>query len=68
MTKDAKQNADAIDSNSDRNVGSGEVSVGNKSLEPPKRPWSNAQIAAFEKARAKRTENLSKLEENEKHC
>ena len=46
-------------------LGSSEVSVGNDSLEAPKRPRSAAQIAAFEKARAKRAENLSKLAGND---
>ncbi len=58
MTKDVKQNSDAVDSNSDSVVGDGAVSMGNDSLEAPKRPRSAAQIAAFEKARAKRAENL----------
>lgn len=64
MKKDVEQASDAVDSNSDSVVGDGEVSVGNDSLEAPKRPRSAAQIAAFEKARAKRAENLSKLSEN----
>lgn len=65
MTKDVEQNGDAVDSSSDSVVGGGEVSVGNDSLEAPKRPRSAAQIAAFEKARAKRAENLSKLAGND---
>ncbi len=64
MTKDVENNSDAVDSNSDSVVGDGTVSVGNDSLEAPKRPLSAAQIAAFERARAKRAENLSKLSEN----
>ncbi len=64
MTKDVEKNSDAVDSNSHSVVGDGEVSVGNDSLEAPKRPRSAAQIAAFEKARAKHADNLSKLSEN----
>jgi hypothetical protein len=64
MTKDVEQNSDAIDYNSDSVVGDGAVSVGKDSLEAAKKPRSAAQIAAFEKARAKRAENLSKLSEN----
>ena len=65
MTKDVEHDGDAADSSSDSVVGGGDVSVGKDSgLEAPKRPRSAAQIAAFEKARAKRAENLSKLSEN----
>ena len=64
MTKDVEQNSDAIDSNSDSVVGDRAVSVGNDSLEAPKRPRSAARIAAFEKARANQAEKLSKLSEN----
>jgi hypothetical protein len=35
MTKDVEQTADAIDSNSDGNVGGEEISVGSGSLEAP---------------------------------
>ena len=45
-------------------LGTGGGSVGNDSLEAPKRPRSAAQIAAFEKARAKHTNNLTKISEN----
>ena len=41
-----------------------EVSMGNDSLEAPKRPRSKAPIIAFEKARANIAENLSKRTEN----
>jgi hypothetical protein len=65
MTKDVEHDGDAADFSSDSVVGGGDVSVGKDSgLEAPKRPRSAAQIAAFEKARAKRAENLSKLSEN----
>ena len=64
MTKDVEKNSDAVDYNSYSVVGDGEDSVGNDSLEAPKRPRSASQIAAFEKAKAKRAENLSKLSEN----
>ena len=64
MTKDVEQNSNAVDFNSDSVVGDGAVYVGNDGLEAPERPRSGAQIAAFEKARAKRAENLSKLSEN----
>ena len=64
MTKDIEQNSDAIDSISDSVVRDGEISVGNDSLEAPKRPRSAAHIAVFKKTRAKRAENLSKLSEN----
>ncbi len=66
MANDVKQNGDAVDSCSDSVVGGGEVSVGNSSLEVPKRPRSAAQIAAFEKTRARSAENLSKLAKNDK--
>ena len=35
------------------------ISVGNSELEAPRKPRSAAQIAAFEKARAKRAENMA---------
>ena len=43
--------------NPDRGAGDGDAPMGN-SLEAPRRPRSAAQIAAFEKARAKRMENM----------
>jgi len=64
MTKDVEQLSDTVDSNSDSVVEDGAVYVGNDSLEAPKRPLSAAQIAAFEKTRAKPAENLLKLSEN----
>jgi len=65
MTKDVEHDGGAADSSSDSVVGGGDVYVGTDSgLEAPKRPRTATQIAAFEKARAKRAENLLKLSEN----
>ena len=44
----------------DSSAGDREAPVGDVGFEAPKRPRSAAQIAAFEKARAKRAENLAK--------
>jgi hypothetical protein len=41
-------------------AGDWEPPVGDVGFEAPKRPRTAAQIAAFEKARAKRAENLAK--------
>jgi hypothetical protein len=42
MKKDVEENGGAVDTSSDSVVGSGEVSVGNDSLEAAKRPRSTA--------------------------
>ena len=55
------QDNDATCSIADSDLRSGKVHMGNDSLEASKRPRSAAQIAAFEKARAKRAENVAKL-------
>ena len=44
----------------DSSTGDRETPVGDAGFEAPKRPRTAAQIAAFEKARAKRAENLAK--------
>ena len=44
----------------DSSAGDREAPVGDADFEAPKRPRTAAQIAAFEKARAKRAENLAK--------
>ena len=44
----------------DSSTGDREAPVGDAGFEAPKRPRTAAQIAAFEKAQAKRAENLAK--------
>ena len=44
----------------DSYIGYRKALVGDDGFEAPKRPRTAAQIAAFEKARAKRAENLAK--------
>ena len=45
--------------NTDCGPGNSEVSLGSSEFEAPRKPRSAAQIAAFEKARAKRAENMA---------
>ena len=56
MSKDGEP---SDSTNTDCGPGNSEVSLGSSELEAPRKPRSTAQIAAFEKARAKRAENMA---------
>ena len=58
--EDDRAGDDAPLHRTDSSAGDREAPVGDAGFEAPKRPRTAAQIAAFEKARAKRAENLAK--------
>ena len=61
--EDYQAGEDAPLHRTDSSDGDREALVGDDGFEDPKRPRTTGQIAAFEKARAKRAENLAKKRE-----